>query len=36
MTGHAVWGRIFAAVEELQRGPREGESLNYAGRARLR
>jgi hypothetical protein len=28
VTGHAVWRRVTAAVEELQRGRREGESLN--------
>ena len=26
--GAAVWRRILAAVEELRRGRREGESLN--------
>ena len=28
LDGSAVWGRILAAVEELRRGRREGESLN--------
>ena len=28
MDGVAVWRRITAAIEELRRGRREGESLN--------
>jgi hypothetical protein len=26
--GSAVWRRILAAIEELQRGPREDETVN--------
>jgi len=26
--GSAVWRRILAAIEELQRGPREDEAVN--------
>ena len=33
--GSAVWRRILAAVEELRRGRREGESLNREGPVRL-
>jgi hypothetical protein len=28
LDGSAVWRRILAAIEELQRGPREGEAVN--------
>jgi hypothetical protein len=28
MEGSAVWRRILEAIEELQRGRREGEQLN--------
>jgi hypothetical protein len=28
VTGHAVWRRILAAVEELRRGRREGEPFH--------
>jgi hypothetical protein len=28
LDGSAVWRRILAAIEELQRGPREDEAVN--------